>query len=101
MYIGIDGSIINTKIEQIKDALVFNFSIDKLDIPFNTLYGIRKNINNGSTEIIEEALEAEISQMITDRPFFNGVEYEGIKVVGDKAYVVVTLANETLTIPLE
>lgn len=101
MYIGLDGSIKQTRIEQIKDALVFNFSIDKLDIPFNELYGIRKNIPSGMTTEISETLETEISQMITDRPFFEGVTYGGIKIINDKANVIVSINEETITIPLE
>lgn len=101
MYIGLDGNVKQTRIEQIKDALIFNFSIDKLDIPFNELYGIRKNIPSGISSQISETLETEISQMITDRPFFEGVTYGGIKIIKDKANVVIFIDKETLTIPLE
>lgn len=101
MYIGIDGSVLTKRIDQIKDSLIFNFSIDKLDIPFNELYGIRKNIRNNSTEVISKELRAEISQMITDRPFFKGVELEDISIIKEKAYVIVSVGKETLSIPIE
>lgn len=100
MYIGVNGEIVKNRIDQIKDALIFNFSIDKLDIPFNVLYGIRKNIPNNNSSVIEETLKTEISQMITDRPFFKGVIFEGLTLINDKVHVVVTVDKETLSIPL-
>lgn len=101
MYIGINGESLTNRIDQIKDALIFNFSIDKLDIPFNILYGIRKNIPNTSSSSIEESLKTEISQMITDRPFFKGVIFEGISLINDKAHIIVSVDKESLSIPIE
>ena len=38
--------------------------------------------------------------MITDRPFFKGVIFEGLILMNDKVHVVVTVDKETLSIPL-
>lgn len=101
MYISIDGVNLYRNIDKIKDALIYNFSIDKLDLPFNNEYGITKNIKNNSQSVISEAVMAEITQMLADRPCFKGVTFKDFSLIGEKAYLVLEVANETLSIPLE
>lgn len=102
MYIGVDGSYIKKRIDQIKDSLIFNFSIDRLDIPFSeSKFGIRKNIPNSNTTVVTEELKAEISQLINNKEYFNGVTFNSLDLSTGKANVILGVNNETLSIPLE
>lgn len=101
MYVGVNGNTLNSRVEQLKDSLVYNFTIDKLDIPFNELYGISKTISNATSAEMLETLRVEIAQFITDRTFFNGVSLESVEFNGDKINVIVTIGEETISIPLE
>lgn len=102
MYIGIDGSQITDRIEQLKDSLIYNFSIDRLDLPFNDMYlGIRKNIPNNTSSDIEESIKLEITQILSNKKYFDGVVLKSIVTKGEKNFVVVTINNEDIEISLE
>lgn len=100
MYIGVNGNHLKTRLDQLKDALIYNFTIDRLDLPFNELYGIPKNISNANSSVMIETLRVEIAQFIADRTFFEGVSLDSVDFNGDNITVVVSIGNENISIPL-
>lgn len=100
MYIGINGDVINYKKNQIKDALIYNFSIDKRDLPFNTSLGITKLIPNNNSRIVSDEIKLGIQSVLNGNSYLSGVSLANISVEKENYKLVLNIDSEQVTLTI-